>query len=188
MTQTSDTLTHWDYQGRVKDLMMWDNQWLTSEIPSPSHSSPSPHSGQVSPMVCDISECDHRPHRPVLGPGATSGHCLVLILAFIQPLQSWVPGAACHDHPGYHSLSPSNNTLDKYWLDVSLSRLWSLMPPTLLSPDSWEHVSLHVISASFRIVSDRKSHFTHDNVPDWRLLINRRLGPLNQCQWAQVRQ
>lgn len=76
-------------------------------------------------------------------PGATGGHCLVLILAFIQPLLGSVPGAACRDH---HSLSPSNNTRDTgqiFTRRVSVTALISDASNTLLSPDSWE-LSLHL--------------------------------------------
>ena len=111
----------------------------------------------------------HRPHRPVPGPEPlpdTSIHpTLALLSAQCVPWSSWV---------SFIIPRVTTHRLDKYLLDVFLSWLWSLMPLTLLSPDSWE-LSLHLW-----IVGDRKSHFIHDNVPDWRLLIKQRLVPLNQ--------
>lgn len=169
------TQTWWWHRGLSGEcwlLMMRDNCWMTSEIPSRHIPGCSPLSTQDrSPHVSDISSVTthHRPHRPVPGPEPlpdTSIHpTLALLCAQCVPWSSWV---------SFIIPRVTTHRLDKYLLDVFLSWLWSLMPLTLLSPDSWE-LSLHLW-----IVGDRKSHFIHDNVPDWRLLIKRRLVPLNQ--------
>ena len=89
------TQTWWWHRGLSWEcwlLMMRDNCWMTSEIPSrhiPGWS-PSPLRTQDrSPHVSDISSVTthHRPHRPV--PGLS--RCL--IPAFIQPLHCSVLSA-----------------------------------------------------------------------------------------------
>ena len=145
---------------------IWDaissHSWLVTPLSSPLL--------RTGHLMCLILACDHTPEATQTGPGPwatawyqhSSNPCTAPCSV---PWSSWI---------SFIIPRVTTHRLDKYLLDVFLSWLWSLMPLTLLAPDSWE-LSLHLW-----IVGDRKSHFIHDNVPDWRLLIKRRLVPLNQ--------
>lgn len=137
--------------------------------------SPLSQDRSAAPHVPDISQCDHTPQATQTGPG------------------SWVPLVYTNIHSTLALLSaessmtipvsfiiPSNNRLrlDKYLLDVFLSWLWSLMCL----------ITLCRHDGNYLCISEncwwQKSHFIHDKVPGWRLLIKWRLGPLNQHQWG----
>ena len=140
---------------------------------------PSLRTGQLRLMCLILASVTthHRPHRPVLG-----AECLQFIPTFIHPLHCSVqsPVRATIMTIPVSFIIPSNNRLrlDKYLLDVFLSWLWSLMCL----------ITLCRHDGNYLCISEncwwQKSHFIHDKVPGWRLLIKWRLGPLNQHQWG----
>ena len=136
----------------------WHHRYHLRHIPDVASPFYVFRTGQRSLIVCDISKWAHTAQATQTGPcapGSSHQH------SFNPCNPELVQGAQClvRDHPGYHSLHPEQQQpeLDKYLLDVFLSRLWSLI---------WcaEHLNrvMGSISASWRIVGDRKSHFIHD--------------------------
>ena len=137
MTQT---WWHRGWSGECWLLMMRDNWHLRSHLftflaghPSLlSTQDRSPHESDISSMWPHTTH--HRPHRPVPGPEPLPDTSIHPTLALLSaqcsvPWSSWI---------SFIIPRVTTHRLDKYLLDVFLSWLWSPMPLTLLSPDSWE--------------------------------------------------